>query len=181
MKQSVRAYIGLGSNLGDRERVLREAFHTLDETSGIRVLRASSLYETEPVDFEDQPWFLNAIVEVETDLLPHSLLEQLQKIEAQFGRERKVAKGPRTLDLDLLLYADCVIEDECLALPHPRWRQRRFILQPLSELRPDFRDPVTRESLDEIMASCKDPKKIMKRPSSSPWFFLQTSQRLVPS
>ncbi len=171
MKQSIRAYIGLGSNLGDRELALRGAVRALEDISGVRILRASSLYESEPVDFEDQPWFLNAIVEVETDLLPHFLLDQLQKIESQFGREREVAKGPRTLDLDLLLYADCLIEDEILSIPHPRWKERQFVLQPLLELLPEFVDPFTQSSLRDLAVYCKNSKRVIRRSEKSSWFF----------
>ncbi len=144
-------YLSLGSNLGDRERNLREAIRMLGE-AGVRTLRVSSLYETEPVDVRDQPWFLNLVVEAETELFPKQLLARIRKIEFDLGRKRVRPKGPRTADIDILLYGDSVIETGELTVPHPRLAERRFVLEPLAELAPELRHPVTRRTIRELLA-----------------------------
>ncbi len=144
-------YLSLGSNLGDRERNLREAIRMLGE-AGVRALRVSSLYETEPVDVRDQPWFLNLVVEAETELFPKQLLARIRKIEFELGRKRVRPKGPRTADIDILLYGDSVIETGELTVPHPRLAERRFVLEPLAELAPELRHPVTRRTMRELLA-----------------------------
>lgn len=133
-------YIGLGSNLGDRAESLRTARERLEE-AGLRITRVSSLYETAPRDLPDQPWFLNQVVEAETDLLPLQLLGKLQRIEKTMGRRRIIAKGPRVIDLDILLYGRAVIHHTGLEIPHPRMKERRFVLEPLAELTPEMRLP----------------------------------------
>jgi 2-amino-4-hydroxy-6-hydroxymethyldihydropteridine diphosphokinase len=150
-----RVYLSLGSNLGDREAALRDAVAALDP-AGIRVLRVSSIYETEPVDVRDQPWFLNLVVEAETDLFPKQVLARTQAIEQQMGRKRGRPKGPRTIDIDILLYGASVIGTAELSVPHPRMGERRFVLEPLAELEPDLRHPVTRLSVREMLAAVGD-------------------------
>ncbi len=144
-------YLSLGSNLGDREENLREALHRL-EAGGVRVLRVSSIYETEPQDVRDQPWFLNIAAECETELLPGQLLARALKIEGDLGRKRARPKGPRTIDIDILLYGTAVVETSELQVPHPRMGERRFVLEPLAELAPDLRHPVTRRTVREMLA-----------------------------
>jgi len=133
-------YLSLGSNLGDRERNLEQAIDLL-AAAGLRITRRSHIYETEPQDVRDQPWFLNLVVEAETDLFPKQLLAKLQQIEHQLGRKRIKPKGPRTIDIDILLYGNAVIETDELVAPHPRLPERRFVLEPLAELAPDLRWP----------------------------------------
>lgn len=130
-----RAYVGLGANLGDRERTLREAVDRLAAESGIEVIGTSGFQETDPVGFEEQPRFLNGAVALDTALRPRPLLERLLAIESALGRTRGGPRfGPRSLDLDLLLY-DCEVVDEPgLRVPHPRLHERRFVLEPLAEL-----------------------------------------------
>jgi 2-amino-4-hydroxy-6-hydroxymethyldihydropteridine diphosphokinase len=137
-------YLSLGSNLGDREALIKEALVRLD-AAGVRVLRASSLYETAPEELLDQPWFLNMAVAAETTLTPATLIAATQNIERELGRQRDQVppKGPRTLDIDILLYDDLVLETAQLAIPHPRMLQRRFVLEPLCEIAPDLRHPVS--------------------------------------
>lgn len=133
-----RAYVGLGSNLGDREATIRQALELLDCGPGVRVVGVSSLRETDPVGYVDQPRFLNGACTVETELSPRQLLDRLLAIERSLGRKRSQEErwGPRVIDLDLLLYEDEVIDDPGLTLPHPRLAERRFVLEPLDELDP---------------------------------------------
>jgi 2-amino-4-hydroxy-6-hydroxymethyldihydropteridine diphosphokinase len=127
-----RAYVGLGANLGDREATIRAALHALPG-----VVAVSSLRETDPVGVVDQPRFLNGVAAVETDLSARELLEELLAIERELGRERRERWGPRTIDLDLLLYGEETIDEPGLTVPHPRLHERRFALEPLAELAPD--------------------------------------------
>jgi len=130
-----RAYVGLGSNLGDREATLRRALDLLGER--VAVVAVSSFRETEPWGFADQPWFLNAVAAVETDAPPRDLLDELLAVERELGRTRDGPRfGPRTVDLDLLLYGDEVVDEPELTVPHPRLHERRFALEPLAELVP---------------------------------------------
>ena len=143
-------YLSLGSNLGDRERNLRDALALL-EGPRLRVLRVSSFYETEPQEVRDQRWFVNAVAEVETDLFPKQLLAHVLKIEQRLGRRRFRPKGPRTIDIDILLYGGAIIETEELQVPHPRLGERRFVLAPLAELVPELRHPLTRRTVAEML------------------------------
>jgi 2-amino-4-hydroxy-6-hydroxymethyldihydropteridine diphosphokinase len=132
-----RAYVGLGSNLGDREELLRAAVRALDAEAAIDVVAVSSFSETDPTGYLDQPRFVNAVAAVETSLAPRELLDRLLAIEAALGRRRDGPRqGPRTIDLDLLLYGDEVVDEPGLQVPHPRLHERRFALEPLAELAP---------------------------------------------
>jgi len=147
------AYIGLGSNLGDRRGALERAIAALSAAPGVIVQRVSSFHETEPVGGPPgQGMFLNAAAVLETTLDPLRLLHVLQEIEAQSGRRRTVRWGERTLDLDLLLYADQIVEQPELTIPHPRLSVRRFVLEPLVEVAPEAVDPVTKRTIAELLA-----------------------------
>jgi 2-amino-4-hydroxy-6-hydroxymethyldihydropteridine diphosphokinase len=150
------AYIALGSNLGKREETLAAATDRLERLG--RVEARSSLYETEPVGFHEQPAFLNAVVGMETELEPLPLLHALLAIERELGRDRSrgVPNGPRTLDLDLLLMGDTVIVGEELTLPHPGLVRRRFVLAPLAEIAPLLRHPQRNQTIAEILALLPD-------------------------
>ena len=147
------AYLSLGSNLGDREENLRRAIELLEE-AGVRIVRTSSLYETEPQDVRKQPWFLNTVVEVETSLFPRQLLTRIHKIERELGRKRTVPKGPRTIDVDILLYGSFVMETAQLQIPHPRMAERRFVLEPLQEIAAGLRHPITKKTVSEMLGNC---------------------------
>lgn len=134
---SATAYLSLGSNVGDRTEHLRAALRML-KNEGISVLRASSVYETEPQDYANQAWFLNCVLEIATALRPLELLYTVQTIETLQGRVRTIPKGPRTLDIDILIFGEIVLQSEELTIPHPRLLERRFALEPLRELAPDL-------------------------------------------
>ncbi len=137
------AYIGLGSNLGDRLEYLRRALGLMSAAQGVRVQRTSSVYRSAALGRTDQPEFLNLVAEVQTELEPEVLLARLQQIENSLGRTREVRWGPRTIDLDILYYKDRIIELPALRIPHPEIPRRAFVLAPLAELAPDLADPQT--------------------------------------
>ncbi len=135
------AYLGLGSNVGDRAAMLAAAVDQLRRAAGVRVLRQSQVYETEPVGVRDQPWFLNAVVEVETELEPEALRQRVKQIEAALGRTPGPRWGPRVIDVDILLYDSAQVRSDTLVIPHPEMWNRLFVLVPLQELCPDLQAP----------------------------------------
>ena len=153
-------YLSLGSNIGDRKGHLRAAAERLAGPD-LRILRASPIYETEPVDYTSQRWFLNQVVEAETALFPMQLLSRIGRIERELGRRRTIPKGPRTIDIDILLYGQAVVHNAALEIPHPRMAQRRFVLAPLADLAPDLRHPVTNLTIREILAGA--PAEVVRR------------------
>lgn len=158
-------YLSLGSNVGDRERNLESAIERL--APDVRVLRVSPIYETEPVDYTAQRWFLNLAVEAETGLFPLQLLARIHKIERALGRVRRVSKGPRTIDIDILFYANTVMRTAVLEIPHPRIPERRFVLRPLADLAPGLRHPVSRHTVREMLDAA--PQAAIRRlPAGSP-------------
>lgn len=143
-------YLGLGSNIGDREAAIRTALEKL-ESPHLRLKRVSSFYETEPVGLREQAWFLNLVAEFDTELMQKQLLRRALRVELQMGRRRTVPNGPRTIDIDVLLYGNSVVDCEELVVPHPRMHERRFVLAPLAELNPGLRHPVTGLSVSQML------------------------------
>ncbi len=152
---SITAFIGVGSNLGDRKQTIHQAEQKLSHVEGIRFIRSAPIYETQPVGGPKQDLFLNTVWEIETDLPARQLLNALFEIESDFGRLRLEKNGPRTIDLDLLLYGDAVIKEQALTIPHPRLHERWFVLKPLWDLRSDYVHPVLKKSICELLDRVK--------------------------
>jgi 2-amino-4-hydroxy-6-hydroxymethyldihydropteridine diphosphokinase len=150
-------YLGLGSNVGDRERNLQRALEQM-ETPDLHIVRASPIYETEPVDYTQQPWFLNQVAEAETELFPMQLLARVGRVERTLGRVRGIPKGPRIIDIDILFFGRAVARTAKLEIPHPGIAGRRFVLMPLADLAPDLRHPVTHKTVREMLEAAPTHK-----------------------
>jgi 2-amino-4-hydroxy-6-hydroxymethyldihydropteridine diphosphokinase len=148
------AYVGLGANLGETRRQLEAAIEELKHSPGTNAVRVSGLYRSAPVGYLQQPDFLNAVAQLDTELAPGALLDRLQEIERRHGRDRPFPGAPRTLDLDLLLYGDRVLAGPRLTVPHPRMHERAFVLEPLTEIAPDIAIP-GRGPARELLAACR--------------------------
>jgi 2-amino-4-hydroxy-6-hydroxymethyldihydropteridine diphosphokinase len=150
-------YLALGSNLGDRESHLRRAIAEL-RSPGLEIVKVSAVYETAPQGFLEQGWFLNLVVEAATVLFPMQLLKRCQRVERLMKRQRQIANGPRTIDIDILFYGTAMIQTRGLEVPHPRYRERRFVLEPLAGIAPDLKDPVTKRGVREMLSEVMDQK-----------------------
>ena len=157
----ITVYIALGTNVGERDANLLQALRLLPE-SGVHIRRVSSIYETEPVDYLDQEWFLNAVLEGETELDALDLLSALRVIEARMGSKKAFAKGPRKIDLDILLYGNETIDTPELQVPHPRMLERKFVLIPLAEIAPNLRHPSWKSGVAHLLAASADHSAVKK-------------------
>lgn len=156
------AYLSLGSNIGDREANLHNAIERLSEFG--KVEKISSVYETEPVEFAAQPWFLNCVVKLGTEKMPRQLLTAILNIERSMGRNRIQRKGPRIIDIDILLFGSSVIDAQGLTIPHPSMHERRFVLAPLAEIAPDERHPIFKRTIREMLEALPAGQSV--RPNS---------------
>jgi 2-amino-4-hydroxy-6-hydroxymethyldihydropteridine diphosphokinase len=154
-------FILLGSNMGDRSLLLEEARMQIAKKAG-KILQTSGIYETAAWGKESQPSFLNQVLVVETSLNPELLMETLLKIENEMGRVREEKMGPRTIDIDILFYDDLVYNSDNLIIPHPLLQLRRFVLLPLSEIKPSKMHPLLMQSVEQLLVNCKDPLKVEK-------------------
>ena len=153
-------YLSLGSNLGNREQNLEEAVRRAS-TLG-RVVAVSSFYETEPVEVTDQPWFLNCVLALETTAEPAQLMRELLRIEHEMGRQRLVKKGPRSIDIDILLFGNAVVNTPELTIPHPEMTRRRFVLEPLAEIAPELLHPVSQKTVTRLLAELAPGQRVQK-------------------
>ena len=153
-------YLSLGSNLGNREQNLEEAVRKVSALG--RVVNASSFYETEPVEVTDQPWFLNCVLALETTAEPAQLMRELLRIEHEMGRQRLVKKGPRSIDIDILLFGNAVVNTPDLTIPHPEMTRRRFVLEPLAEIAPELLHPVSQKTVTRLLAELAPGQRVQK-------------------
>jgi 2-amino-4-hydroxy-6-hydroxymethyldihydropteridine diphosphokinase len=154
-------YLSLGSNVGNRETQLRDALTRLDAVG--HVVTVSSFYETEPVEFTEQPWFLNCAVKLETSKTPQQLLTAILGIEAEMGRKRLQNKGPRSIDIDILLFDDVAVNSKELTIPHPAMQHRRFVLEPLAKIAPELLHPVLKQTIRELRDALPSGQALRKQ------------------
>ena len=156
------AYIGFGSNIGDRLKHIQNAIHALSKTEGITVKEISSVYKTDPIGYEAQGEFLNGVIAIQTSLPPLSLLHTLKDIETVVGRQHRIRWGPREIDLDILIYGDLCVQTEKLVIPHPEMHLRGFVLAPLAEIAPNLVHPVCQESIQTLLERLEDDKSVQQ-------------------
>ena len=157
------AYIGFGSNIGDRLAHIQNAIHALSKTEGITLQKISSVYKTDPVGYEAQAQFLNGVAAIQTTLPPLSLLHILKGIETAIGRKHRTRWGPREIDLDILIYGDLCLQAEKLIIPHPEMHRRGFVLVPLAEIAPDLVHPVFQETIQTLRNRLEDDKSVLRK------------------
>jgi len=159
-------YVSLGSNLGDRKAFLRQAVEALDASPMVEVRKVSSVYETEPVGFKDQPDFLNAAVEIECAMSVREFWNLTKEIERSIGRSRTERWGPREIDLDIIYFDNTMLDSPDLTVPHRERTKRRFVLEPIAELAAAFPDPVLGRTVQELLEACDDPSRVVRSASA---------------
>ena len=157
-----KAYISIGSNIGDKIGNCKNAIELLNEHPQVKVTKISDFYETEPVGYKEQEWFVNCAVEIKTDLNPKELLLLCRTIEAKLGREKKIKYGPRTIDLDILLYNNDIIDNTDLKIPHPEMHKRGFVLKPLSDIAADVVHPALKRTIIELLNNLTEEAAVKK-------------------
>jgi 2-amino-4-hydroxy-6-hydroxymethyldihydropteridine diphosphokinase len=160
--KTYRVFLGLGSNVGDRQRYLNVATSEIEKTRDTRVVWTSSVYETDPIGKTDQPKFLNAAMEIETILAPEELFDEVKAIEMRMKRSGEERWGPREIDIDILVYDGLVFDSERLKVPHPALEERKFVLVPLCEIAPDLVHPVNGMTMGELLAACREPGRVVR-------------------
>jgi len=164
--EALLAYIGIGSNLGEKMENCRRAVEAIGSDAGNRLVRCSRFYRTEPVGKKDQEWFINGVAAVETTMGPRELLEFLLSVEKEMGRTRKERWGPRIIDLDILFYGDRVRNEEGLQIPHPRLHERRFVLVPLKDIAPDLVHPVFHRTVSQLLGELTAAEEVSPVPDT---------------
>ena len=159
------SYLSLGSNVGDTDRNLRDAIAQLRKIGNVSAI--SSFYKTEPVEFTNQAWFLNCVVEFETSKEPSELMSEILEIEHKMGRQRIQKKGPRTIDIDILLFGEAIVNTPELTIPHPAMARRRFVLEPLAEIAPHLRHPALKKTVLELLESLPSGQAVRKLEEST--------------
>lgn len=162
MTEPVTVYIGIGSNMGDRQAYCEEAVRLISRFQKTSLITVSSLYETAPLERADQDWFINCVTAVRTTLSPRELLQACQEVEQFLGRKRSVRFGPRTIDLDILFYGDQIIHETDLTIPHPQAHERRFVLEPLAEIAPEMEHPVLRKTASQILQEMRNHQEVRR-------------------
>lgn len=152
-----KAYLSLGSNIEDRKKNLETAIEEIEKLG--KITKKSAIYETEPVDYKPQPYFLNLMLILETELSPSELIIKLQEIEHKMGRIKEIDKGPRNIDIDIIFYNNEIINQEHLKIPHPSYFKRNFVLTPLAEIEPEYIDPITKKRVSELKITIINPEK----------------------
>jgi len=152
----MKAFVGIGSNIGDRMGNCLKAISMINDVDGCSVIKRSSFYRTEPIGYKDQNWFVNCIILVETKFSPYELLMQLQEIEKSMGREKGIKWGPRLIDLDIIMYDNLIMDNGKLTIPHPLMHKRRFVLIPMNEIAPSVIHPVLNKTIKEILNSLSE-------------------------
>lgn len=155
-------YAGLGSNLGNKKENIQKALSLLNEIEGISVMRVSSFYETEPVGYEDQDWFINAVAQIETSFSPQKVLKIFKEVEQKLGREESIRWGPRKIDIDILFYDQLVYKSNDLEIPHPKLHERAFVLIPLAEINGELIHPIYNKSISDLLSELNIAKKVTK-------------------
>lgn len=158
-----KVFLSLGSNLGDNAQSIRNAIKAIKEVDGTSVIYVSDFYRTEPVDTDSDKWFLNCVVQIKTTLAPIELLDELEEVELLLGRNSKRLNAPRTIDIDILFYGDMTVSLPRLSIPHPKMTKRRFVLEPLSEIVPDFNHPSLKSTVAQLNARVEGQKVTRER------------------